>query len=88
MFITRSQAAAQFEVTERTINNWDYRKTPAWALRMLQHQDRSLSGLHPDWAGFRIGWDGVLYGPHRLRVKAEHLRHEALIQTLCPVPIP
>jgi hypothetical protein len=53
LFITRRQAA-QFEVTERTINNWDYRKTPAWALRMLQRQDRSLSGLHPDWAGFKI----------------------------------
>lgn len=82
LFITRAQASALFEVTERTVNNWDYRKAPRYALRALQRQDRQLSGFHPSWVGFRIGWDGALYGPHKLRIKPEWLTREALSKSL------
>lgn len=78
-FITRRQAAELFEVTERTINVWDYRKAPRYALRALQRKDRQLSGIDPRWSGFRIGWDGALYGPDRLRIKPDMLAHVALI---------
>lgn len=77
-FISRPDAARLFEVSVRTIRNWDTKKAPTWALRVLQRKDRQLGGIDPAWTGFRIGWDGALYGPNRLRVRPDHLRHWAL----------
>lgn len=82
LFISRAEASTLFEVTERTINHWDYDKAPAHALRTLQRQDRQLSGIDPRWTGFRIGWDGWLYGPHKLKLKAETLCREALAKII------
>jgi hypothetical protein len=78
-FMTLQQAAELFSVTVRTIRNWDRRKAPAYATRELLRRDRSLSGFHPAWAGFRIGWDGALYGPNRIRISPEHLRRSGLM---------
>jgi hypothetical protein len=74
-FLTIPQAAIWFEVTERTIRNWDERGAPRLALRLLQERERRLSSWHPDWAGFKIGHNGKLYGPNRLQLSAEHIRH-------------
>lgn len=78
-FMTLQQAAELFSVTVRTIRNWDRRKAPAYATRELLRRDRSLSGFHPAWAGFRIGWDGALYGPNKLRIRAENLRRDCIL---------
>lgn len=83
-FLSQKDAARQFEVTTRTIRNWDYRSAPRYALRALQRQDRQLGGIHPDWCGFRIGWNGWLYGPERIRIKAETLKRQALSARLGP----
>lgn len=72
------EAARVFEVTERTVRNWKYKEPPRWVRRAMERQDRWLSGIHPDWAGFRIGWNGKLYGPYGFQVSAEYLRHEAV----------
>jgi hypothetical protein len=78
LFISRKQASELFSVTERTIRNWDQKNAPAWALRELLRHDRQLSGYHPAWNGFRIGWDGWLYGPNKVRVNPESLRRSGL----------
>ncbi len=78
LFISKADCAALFEVTPRTVNNWDAKNAPAWALRELKRRDRSLSGYHPAWNGFRIGWNGWLYGPDKLRINPESLRHSRL----------
>ena len=78
LFISRKDAAVLFEVTERTIRNWEKKKAPQWALRELMRQDRQLSGYHPAWNGFKIGWDGWLYGPNKIRVNPEALRRSGL----------
>jgi len=75
LFLDIPTAAQWFEVTERTIRNWDQKGAPKLAMRLLQERERRLSSWHPDWHGFRIGRDGKLYGPNRLRLSAEHLRH-------------
>lgn len=78
-FYISTQAAAElFTVTERTIRNWDRRGAPAWAMRELLIRDRCLGGIHPAWQGFRIGWNGKLYGPHGLILRPEALRHAGL----------
>lgn len=74
LFISVDDCIQFFEVTRRTVWNWDYRKAPRHAVRELLRRDRSLAGFHPDWTGFRIGWDGALYGPGRLRIRARTLR--------------
>jgi len=75
LFISKPEAAALFEVTIRTISNWDAKESPSWAMRELQRQDRNLSGYHRAWDGFKIGWDGWLYGPNKLKINPESLRH-------------
>ena len=93
-FMTPQQAAEQFGVTVRTIRNWDKIKPNRLALRELMRRDRDLGGLHPSWAGFRIGWDGAPYGPNRLRLLPEVLRRsslmplgpESIIKDLCLGP--
>jgi hypothetical protein len=82
-FLTIPQAAAWFEVTERTIRNWDERGAPKLAMRLMQERERRLSSWHPDWAGFKLGYNGKLYGPNRLQLSAEHIRNwPALIREL------
>lgn len=77
-YISTQAAAALFTVTPRTIRNWDRRGAPGWAMRELLTKDRQLGGLHHAWHGWRIGWDGVLYGPDRIRLKPEALHHAGL----------
>lgn len=78
LFMSVDEAVEMFEVTKRTIRNWEYGNAPKMVIRMMQRQDRSLSGLHPAWEGFRIGWNGWLYGPNRLRVHPRSLRRSRL----------
>jgi hypothetical protein len=73
----RAVAAEYFGVSERTITNWDRDGAPDLAMKLLMCRTRSLSALHPDWHGFTIGANGKLYGPNRLQLSAEHLRHHA-----------
>lgn len=49
------------------------KKAPRYATRELQRKDRQLGGYHPAWDGFRIGWNGTLYGPNKKRVRPETL---------------
>lgn len=77
-YISNNDAAELFGVTPRTIRNWDRRGAPAWAMRELMIRDRCLGGIHPAWLGFRIGWNGWLYGPHGLKLRPEALRHAGL----------
>lgn len=71
----RATAAEYFSVSERTITNWDRDGAPDLAMKLLMCRTRSLSALHPDWHGFTIGANGKLYGPNRLQLSADHLRH-------------
>jgi hypothetical protein len=47
-------------------------------MRELMIRDRQLGGLHNAWKGWKIGWDGVLYGPDKIRLRAEALHHAGL----------
>jgi DNA-binding XRE family transcriptional regulator len=76
-------AAAQlFDVTEKTVRNWDKREAPTLALRMCDIFQRDLSGLHPSWSGISLRPDGKLYfatmvgarsGP--VGLTADHIRN-------------
>jgi transcriptional regulator with XRE-family HTH domain len=77
--LSREDAARLFEVSVRTINNWDRDEAPGMALKILALQSRDLGAIHPDWAGFKIGSNGKLYGPGRLQLSAEHVRRYPLL---------
>lgn len=73
--ISISEAATAFEVTERTIRNWDRDGAPRLVMRLLWERQGRLDAIHPDWRGFKIGGNGKLYGPNGLQFRAEYLRH-------------
>lgn len=70
-----NQAAEYFEVTPRTIHNWDRDGAPKLVMRLLWERQGRLDAIHPDWRGFKIGVNGKLYGPNKLQVSAEYMRH-------------
>ncbi|WP_434151121.1 hypothetical protein ACR2R6_06140 [Methylocaldum gracile subsp. desertum] len=65
LFLDISTAAQWFEVTERTIRNWDQNGAPKLAMRLLQERERRLSSWHPAWSGFRIGRNRETVWPKR-----------------------
>ena len=71
--ISTKDAARLFEVTERTIRNWDRRGAPRLAMRLLCEVEGRLDALHPDWKGWTISTNGKLYGPNRLQFSAAYL---------------
>jgi plasmid maintenance system antidote protein VapI len=74
-FLSIPKAAELFGVTERTIRNWDHDGAPTIAMKLVAVYRRDLSGYHPDWKGFTIGVNGKLYGPNKVQLSAEHIRH-------------
>ena len=50
-----------FDVTEKSIRNWDKKEAPSWVFRMINLFDRDLGGLHPDWRGISIKPNGKMY---------------------------
>jgi DNA-binding transcriptional regulator YiaG len=74
-FLSIPKAAELFGVTERTVRNWDRDGAPAMAMKLAAVYRRDLSGYHPDWKGFTIGVNGKLYGPNKVQLSAEHIRH-------------
>lgn len=77
-FIDIPQAAELFQVTERTIRNWDKDGAPPLAMRLLAERSRELGSLHPQWHGFKIDLRGKLRGPGGLIVSPEALRRMIL----------
>jgi transcriptional regulator with XRE-family HTH domain len=73
--LKRDDVAELCGVSLRTITNWDRDNAPAMAMTILRLSSRDLGAFHPDWRGFTIGRNGKLYGPERLQLSAEHLRH-------------
>ncbi len=69
-----SQAAEYFEVTERTVRNWDRDGAPKLAMRFFHMRELRLDSFHPAWKGFKISVNGKLYGPNRLSFSADYLR--------------
>ncbi|WP_434130405.1 hypothetical protein [Methylocaldum sp. GT1BB] len=60
LFLDIPTAARWFEVTERTIRNWDQKGAPRLVMRLLQEQDRRLSSWHPDCEVSGSARDGKL----------------------------
>jgi transcriptional regulator with XRE-family HTH domain len=53
--LSRANAAELFEVSERTIKNWDKDNKPPKAVFLYLHVlTRRLDHLGPDWKGFRF----------------------------------
>jgi transcriptional regulator with XRE-family HTH domain len=73
--LKREAVAELCGVSLRTITNWDRDGAPETAMAVLRLSSRDLGAFHPDWRGFTIGRNGKLYGPDRLQISAEHLRH-------------
>lgn len=75
-------AAHLFDVTEKSIRNWDKRDAPPLAKRIIQLLNRDLGGLHPDWRGISIRPNGKMYfkglvggESKQVGLSAEHIRH-------------
>ena len=73
--MTKEEAANICGVHPRTITNWDRHSAPIPAMRLLEFYTKDLGIFHPSWRGFTISHTGKLYGPNRLQISAEHLRH-------------
>lgn len=59
--MTIPDCAQLFDVTHRSIRNWDKTEAPSWVFRMIHLFDRDLGGLHPDWKGITIKPNGKMY---------------------------
>jgi hypothetical protein len=59
--MTIPYCAILFDVTEKSIRNWDKKDAPSWVFRMIHLFDRDLGGLHPDWKGITIKPNGKMY---------------------------
>ena len=69
--ITPEAACVLFDVEPYIIEDWDTRGAPTIVHRLIDMMNRDLSGFHPAWKGWKLGHDGKLYGPSRIRL-AEH----------------
>lgn len=72
-FIEVDAAAEYFQVTAKTIRNWDKNGAPHMAMRLIAIQTGDLSGIHPAWRGWKISHTGKLHGPSRFTTDPEHL---------------
>lgn len=80
------QAAADlFEVTPRTVRNWDRKGAPKLVMRLFWGMDGRLECLDPRWKGFKIGVDGKLRGPNGFVATSENLSHwqDILVHRSC-----
>lgn len=79
--MNKAQAAFYFEVSLRTITNWDNSDAPDWAYRLIQITSRDLGGFHPSFRGISVKANGKMYlgarlaGGGNVGLSAEHLKH-------------
>jgi len=72
--INLDAAAILFDVEPYVIEDWDKLGAPTIVHRLIGVMNRDLSGFHPAWKGWKVGYDGKLYGPEKLRLAEHQLR--------------
>jgi hypothetical protein len=72
--ITPEAAAVLFDVDASVIDQWDASGPPTMVYRLIGLMNRDLSGFHPAWKGWKLGFDGKLYGPSKIRLAEHQLR--------------
>lgn len=72
--INQEAAAVLFDVETNVIEDWDKLGAPTIVHRLIGVMNRDLSGFHPEWKGWKVGYDGKLYGPDKLRLAEHQLR--------------
>lgn len=76
IFLDANKAAKLFKISRKTALRWQKQGSPYHVVKYLQLAfDRKLDAIHPEWKGFCIGLNGKLYGPNKLQISANHLRH-------------
>lgn len=74
-FIDSKRAKAFFFISEKTARRWYRHGAPLHVVEYLKVVcERNLAGIHPDWKGWRIGFNGKLYG-HGMQIRPEMLKH-------------